>query len=1093
MQNGKPKSLLVCTVIFIILLSLNGIVKGATPPGTVIMNRAIFSYQNTEARIFDTLYAEVMITIESLFQAEIEIRAALDTICPGEGDTLLYVSPAETVHYFILFQNTGNDTLFDIIVGDTLSQYSTFISAAPPPDDSSLVLVWNIDTLLPGFADTFMVSAVLDGGLLAGTQIINIASFDSPQLDSAIADTSILLIREVHRMLFNKEFLFPEVFGGSRTAFQLVVQNTGNLDETELIIVDTLPDWVDLRYAASGYYARLDDSLSNDTVLVWQAQYLPIMGIDTLMVTVEIDSAYCNLYFHNEAYLWSEQLDTHRASDSLYVKCVPRISFEKIADKEIVYLEDTLYYDIVIENVGDSVETGFSIVDSLPILFEFLDGSGVYDILTGALSWEIDTLLPGVPETLSFSGYFPDSMPPGSYDIYNWAYLYWEFEEDSSLFIKSVAETVQFVSPFLKVTKKAMKEKAEVGDIVTYVLKVENASSGDMLQGLRLYDKLPLGFKHLSGTTFLNGDEYENPEKEGRSIYWDLGVVCPGQIAVMTYQTVAGWGAEDGDGWNEAYAQGYINGKSTIRSPTVRAHVKIVKGLFSGGEMIIGKVWIDNNMNGYQDFFEEGVPEITIFTEDGMRVVTDQDGKYSIPEIKPGTHVLRLDNESLPDELSPTVITTQQALNPYSSFVDVPKYGMARANFALSYTKHFVKKEAWVSPRLFCVKDVDPKSFTLEAESIEGSETLTTIYFLSGSVGLTETARRKLLDLIPTLEKIAGVMLMIEGHTDSIPMRPGARYKDNMLLSEERAKSVLAFILQHSNLNPDDFEVVGWGDTNPAASNATPYGRAQNRRVNIVTRNITKQVMKSEEQKATVSIRFSYSGKQTVKSINIKEKFIGLDYIQNSARIQGKVIPNLGSEKEPEWQLIGYKGPFDIIVSFDVKLSGSYYSKAPRAISNIVFDFISGENIDFSVSKPIMLKHPTPYTQVKIDDSRFPPAIFTEILKDAVPSEGTSFQISKGDEIIYRITLNVTGDEYYRVINVFDEITKPVLYVENSGVIDGSVAMKPVFEQNKLIWVLPPRMAPFFTTIEYRVIAKTDFQEKSPTGKVWLKIETDEY
>jgi len=70
------------------------------------------------------------------------------------------------------------------------------------------------------------------------------------------------------------------------------------------------------------------------------------------------------------------------------------------------------------------------------------------------------------------------------------------------------------------------------------------------------------------------------------------------------------------------------------------------------------------------------------------------------------------------------------------------------------------------------------------------------------------------------------VGILIEGHTDSVGSE-----KDNLLLSENRAKSVFQYLVEKKNIQSERLRVAGCGENRPIADNRTKTGRAMNRRV----------------------------------------------------------------------------------------------------------------------------------------------------------------------------------------------------------------------------------------------------------------------
>jgi OOP family OmpA-OmpF porin len=82
------------------------------------------------------------------------------------------------------------------------------------------------------------------------------------------------------------------------------------------------------------------------------------------------------------------------------------------------------------------------------------------------------------------------------------------------------------------------------------------------------------------------------------------------------------------------------------------------------------------------------------------------------------------------------------------------------------------------------------------------------------------------LDPVATnLKKYTGLRIELQGHTDSV----GAdRY--NQQLSQQRAESVREYLLGQG-VSAAQVVARGYGESQPIATNGTPDGRAQNRRV----------------------------------------------------------------------------------------------------------------------------------------------------------------------------------------------------------------------------------------------------------------------
>lgn len=107
------------------------------------------------------------------------------------------------------------------------------------------------------------------------------------------------------------------------------------------------------------------------------------------------------------------------------------------------------------------------------------------------------------------------------------------------------------------------------------------------------------------------------------------------------------------------------------------------------------------------------------------------------------------------------------------------------------------------------------------------------LLFESGSVEISNANGKIFLErLALEVDKFKDILnLRIIGNTDSVPFRAGSA-TDNWDLSNKRALSVANMLLS-LKIPPNIMQIGGDADFNPVADNATPEGRAKNRRVDL--------------------------------------------------------------------------------------------------------------------------------------------------------------------------------------------------------------------------------------------------------------------
>jgi chemotaxis protein MotB len=109
------------------------------------------------------------------------------------------------------------------------------------------------------------------------------------------------------------------------------------------------------------------------------------------------------------------------------------------------------------------------------------------------------------------------------------------------------------------------------------------------------------------------------------------------------------------------------------------------------------------------------------------------------------------------------------------------------------------------------------------------------LLFPSGGWEMPPAAAQTIAKMAPILAPFQQTTIIVTGYTDNVPIGPELRQQgvdSNLQLSLKRAQTVANFLVSQG-VNPNLVSARGLGDADPVASNDTPQGRAQNRRVEL--------------------------------------------------------------------------------------------------------------------------------------------------------------------------------------------------------------------------------------------------------------------
>jgi chemotaxis protein MotB len=109
------------------------------------------------------------------------------------------------------------------------------------------------------------------------------------------------------------------------------------------------------------------------------------------------------------------------------------------------------------------------------------------------------------------------------------------------------------------------------------------------------------------------------------------------------------------------------------------------------------------------------------------------------------------------------------------------------------------------------------------------------VMFDSGEAELKPAGAAVLRKVAAVLAQHPDLKIHVIGHTDNVPIKPSARnrFPSNWELSTARATAAVRFLTEYAGVDPRRLGAVGYGEFRPVADNATPEGRARNRRIAI--------------------------------------------------------------------------------------------------------------------------------------------------------------------------------------------------------------------------------------------------------------------
>jgi len=207
-----------------------------------------------------------------------------------------------------------------------------------------------------------------------------------------------------------------------------------------------------------------------------------------------------------------------------------------------------------------------------------------------------------------------------------------------------------YVEEKVSISKTTSLVNVSRGQLVPYTITVKNTLRSP-LPPLGVIDTIPAGFKYVEGSSRVD-DMPQEPVVSGRRLEWNDLSVGYNEPHTIRMVLVVGSGVSEGEYVNQAQVFDTQTGGpfSEVATATVRA---VPDATFDCTD-VIGKVFDDRNLNGYQDTGETGLSMVRVVTARGLIATTDEYGRFHItcaltPDADRGSNfILKLDDRTLP-------------------------------------------------------------------------------------------------------------------------------------------------------------------------------------------------------------------------------------------------------------------------------------------------------------------------------------------------------------------------------------------------------------------------------------------------------------
>ena len=461
--------------------------------------------------------------------------------------------PGDTLTYTMGVANDGTADATGVTASDTLPPGVSFVGAdthgAGTYDPATGV--WSIGSVASGTSATLTITATVDTGAEASTQINRfiITSTGIPVIvldacsDVPTESCASTTVPGLPRLVQNKTVDQANAPVGATLTYTMTLANTGTGDATGVVAQDALPPGASFVSADTDGFGTFDA-----TTGAWIIGTIAVGATATLTVTATVEPQAAGSTLVNAFQVVEPPVppplvvnnpcpspDEESSCATTTVPGIPQLTQSKAVDAENAVIGQTLTYSMSVGNTGSAGATAVSAQDLLPagvtLVTANTGGIGSYSPTSGI--WSIGTVPQGAIYTLTITATvnqgtdnttqinrFAVTTPPG----------------DPSPIVEqpcadnpaqSCATTWIPGTPQLVVGKTVNSNSAAIGASLTYTITVANAGTGDATD-VEVQELPP------SALAFTSADTNGSGTFDLVTLLWTVPLVSPGATATLT-------------------------------------------------------------------------------------------------------------------------------------------------------------------------------------------------------------------------------------------------------------------------------------------------------------------------------------------------------------------------------------------------------------------------------------------------------------------------------------------------------------------------------------------------------------------------------